>query len=205
MKKLFILIALTVIGLGLQSNANAQTKMEMIKQLIGTYQNSSRQYLQSEIGFAIDPVNEINAYVEFDDRPLIVLFEGLMRAFDNDQVLAVVCHEIGHVYGEVFDEDDWFAGEGEADYFAGKCIAEYLQRFRRMSTYEAQRTAAWIGKKTMSSLYEVRTNQLRAKVQYYEGISSDYPDPDCRALSIAAGAYNQPRPSCWYNPAAIDR
>jgi hypothetical protein len=120
----------------------------------------------------------------------------------DDDVVTVVCHELGHMLGSRSPgvTQAGFALEGESDYFAGKCAVRYYTTVRNMSLARAQQAAYLGAQQSFSSLYQIRIDANKARSHEYPGIAPKYPTPECRVLSVYHGAMGWSRPKCWYNP-----
>lgn len=77
----------------------------------------------------------VNAYTQrLENNWQINMFGGLARypQMTADGYAMVVCHEIGHQIGGLpvktwYGRPSWAAAEGQADYFAAKCLRELLR------------------------------------------------------------------------------
>jgi hypothetical protein len=151
-----------------------------------------------------DLVNMEAGLDERGHRPRIFIYHGLLTRLSIEGIIAATCHELGHFFGEVTRGQAGETGrpvellmsvEGEADYFAGRCLADY---------YGSIPGAVEAGRKLYGSLHiDMKINENLARGRAYEqnhGIDTKYPDPHCRMLSLISGALGESRPACWYNP-----
>jgi hypothetical protein len=84
----------------------------------------------------------VNASAEQDGNEWkVTMYGGLARRPEvtPDAFVLVVCHELGHHFGGYYfyDDGDWAAAEGEADYFATQVCgrAMFQKMFRRNHIY----------------------------------------------------------------------
>lgn len=156
-------------------------------------------------------------------------YSGLFLAATVENLVWVTCHETGHILGEVSlkDTGHYFHGqfssspEGEADYWGGKCVLEYVQEKNLTSESihpacldmpeKDQPACSYAVGMILDGFYNLSSNSLKGKIiqpeaamsQKFEllnGISWSHPDYNCRALSAINGITGKDRPTCWYNP-----
>lgn len=185
--------------------ANA-TETEVVKDIIAIHQQDARRILGREIGLVIRQTNEEpNAHASYqgaNNGPILTYYSSLLQLNEDDDVVAVVCHELGHFLGSrAFGKTQiGNAIESEADYFAGQCGVRYYRTVRGMSLSAAQQEISENARKSFEHLYEMRIDPNKARNQAYTGINQTYSDPSCRVLSVIHGAMGWARPRCWYNP-----
>lgn len=186
---------------------STEEKVKTAKEIIGNYQVRAMSELGQLIELRLNETNDcrfIQAYGGHDKKGFahVTLFPGLVREFSPNAVLFTLCHELGHLFGSVTPVDIGIATpydsrdsiEGEADYFAGSCILDYLKD--ENLAFEAGREAL---QKFMGPATNMDPERARKK-KYRHGVDYDYPNPDCRLLTIQNGVRGEPRPKCWYNP-----
>ncbi len=204
------LSALGCASLGYSAPAHAD-ELELISDVTGMYQTESRRRFGAELEYAIIDSPMLNASAGYrDGAPNMEFFTALLHRLSDDQILAVVCHELGHFFGNRFSFGEDAAVEGEADYFSGSCMTRYLREKRGMTASQAEDAAAHIADLEMSNLYEMH---VTAECAYGHtpppgsawGIQVTYPEPDCRLLSVVHGIRGWARPACWYLPEAPAR
>lgn len=186
---------------------STEEKTRVIKEIISAYQPRAMETLGQMIDLRLNETTDcrfIQAYGGHDKAgfPHVTFFPGLVREFSPNAVIFTLCHELGHLFGAVTPRDIGIATpydsrdsiEGEADYFAGSCILEYLKD--ETLAFEAGREALqkFMGPSTSMDLERAR------KKKYKHGVDYDYPNPDCRLLTILNGIQGIERPTCWYNP-----
>lgn len=199
--RLIIFFALALCGM-----AEARDRLEIASDIIGLYQPMAREVLGSEIYLWIEPSDESpNAYASFNGprgSPRIHILTSTLREFEDDEIAATVCHELGHFFGDrTFGErSEGIALEGEADYFAGSCLMQYLTKTLHLSPGRAVVEAISIAKNEAQAFEHRRIDPDRARWRYVNGINLSYPDPDCRLLTVIHGIRNLKRPVCWFNP-----
>lgn len=185
----------------------ATQKLEIVAEVIGSYQPLALEKLSRLIELRVSETTDcrfIQAYGGHDKAgiPHVTFFPGLIREFSSNAVLFTLCHELGHLFGSVTPKDAGIATpydprdsiEGEADYFAGSCILNYLKD--ETLAFEAGKEAL---QKFMGPSTTMDPERARKK-KYKHGIDFDYPNPDCRLLTILNGIRGEDRPTCWYNP-----
>jgi len=189
--------------------AFAQNEMEVAYDVISMYQPEVRQKYGKEIHLSIDQTDKKpNSFVSENFNSIeIEVRSTSLEAFSDKVVAATICHEVGHVLGVKYKSEEYylsggvgFAVEGEADYFSGKCLMRYLTEKLNLSTYEAQDQALELAKLRFSVYAKGRINYQKAATRSCQGIDMDYPDYDCRVLTVARAIRDEARPSCWYNP-----
>lgn len=133
--------------------------------------------------------------------PSLTITTEALRQMVDDEALATMCHEMGHLFGErFFTTVSGLAVEGEADYFAGKCLMKYLTEVRGMSSRRATAAAEEIAKGEAVAFAQGRLTWERGYLTFYEGINRSYPPDECRLLTVLHGVWGWKRPACWYNP-----
>ena len=134
-----------------------------------------------------------------DGKPEMTFYEGIIKNLSSDSLVLVTCHELGHILGGVSFRslgvlrprimDD--SVEGEADYFAGKCLLLF---------FKDSQDAKNVGQAGYESIYKRKIDWRLAESQVYSGVSTEYPSDSCRVLSMRRGVEGSERPKCWYNP-----
>lgn len=199
--RLFIFFAFALCGI-----AEARDRLEIASDIIGLYQPLAREMFRKEIYLWIEPSNENpNAYASFNGprgSPRIRILTSTLREFEDDEIAATVCHELGHFFGDrTFGEkEEGIALEGEADYFAGSCLMRYLTQTLHLSPGRAVVEAISIAKNEAQAFEYRRLDPNRARSKCADGINRAYPDPDCRLLTVIHGIRKLNRPVCWFNP-----
>ena len=184
-----------------------EEKTSIVKEIVASYQSEALGRLGQMIELRLSDTTDcrfIQAYGGHDKSgiPHVTFFPGLVREFSSDAVLFTLCHELGHLFGSVNPQSMGIATpydprdsiEGEADYFAGSCILNYLKD--ETLAFQAGKEAL---QKFMGPTIKMAPDKARKK-KYKHGIDFDYPNPDCRLLTILNGIKGEERPKCWYNP-----
>ena len=183
------------------------TELEIVENIISMNQEDARRILGREIAYTVFETNQQpNANASYrgpNNGPLLTYYSSLLMDQSDDDVVPVVCHELGHLLGNRASgvTPSGNAIEEEADYFAGKCSVKYYRTYRGMSLRQAQNATAAAAMKAFQELFKTRLNPDRARSeQFPSGINQTYADPDCRILTIINGSMDWKRPTCWYNP-----
>ena len=205
MRNLLSLLTILTFNFTIVPQAKA-TEVETVQDIIAIHQRDARAMLGREIALKFYETNEApNAHASHmgpNNGPLITYYSTLLYLNKDDDVVTVVCHELGHILGSRKPgiTQAGFALEGEADYFAGKCAVRYYTTVRGMSLSNAQQKAFTGAQQSFSSLYKIRIDANEARNQQYVGINPTYSKPPCRVLTVYYGAMGWNRPACWYNP-----
>lgn len=183
-----------------------QKNMDNIEELVAKYDSyvylKRQQSIRLKYHFNSCDTFQLLGGHNNEGKIVLEVYSGALKNFDENSIVTAICHEIGHILGEITLEDAGIHGrvisqnavEGEADYFAGKCTFDFFKDIAKTklairSTYE--------------TLYRKEIDESLALVENYiqgNGIHSSYPSAECRLLSAFLGLENKPRPSCWYNP-----
>jgi hypothetical protein len=205
MRNLTSIFTLLLLSSGFINSAQA-TEVETVQEIIAIHQKDARALLGREVALKFFQTNEApNAHASYmgpNNGPLITYYSTLLYLNQDDDVVTVVCHELGHLIGSRKPgmTPSGNALEGEADYFAGKCAVRYFTTMRGMSLSQAQQAAFNGARSSFSSLYKIRINADQARFQEYPGINQTYASPQCRVLTVYHGAMGWNRPKCWFNP-----
>ena len=185
----------------------ANDRFELVADIVGLYQRDARRILGSEIYLMADGKDDEgpNAYASFNGpmgAPRIRLTKALLREFEDEEVAATVCHELGHFFGDlrIGTRDPGLAIEAEADYFAGGCLMRYLTEGCGISTSRAESIAIDIARNEAQAFERRLLNPDRAVSEQAHGILKGYPNANCRLLTVFHGIRGYRRPTCWYNP-----
>jgi len=134
----------------------------------------------------------------------VYVWNAILTKLDKFEIGFLMCHEMGHVLGKVKIRSGRFKGlglEGEADYFAGQCMLKLYTDLFGLDQGAAHEVAKKASLRALSIGYENKEIvPERALTIKFNGIKQDYPEPDCRGLSVLRGIENKSRPSCWHNP-----
>lgn len=178
----------------------ASNKIEVIRNVIDLYQTQMYTRYGAGIKLNYDRSSDMiqaNAGEDKNGNPIITIHEGLLVHFEVDEIAFVICHEIGHFLGHIYRKDKdpkkfEVTLEGESDYFAGACSAEYFN-----DPYKAIDVSRTAFSKIAKKRIEVGE---RYPQEVFKGIYTDYPSFECRQQSVINGALGHRRPTCWYNP-----
>lgn len=187
----------------------AAERFEAVRLILDRYQPLALERLGTPVELRLSSTTDcrfIQAYGGHDTegRPHVTFFPGLLREFSSNAVLFTLCHELGHLFGQVTPQEAGVVTkydmrdslEGEADYFAGSCVLGALRD--ESLALEASREAL---QKFMGPTVDIDpARAMKKKYRKGKGIDPEYPNPDCRLLTIENGIRDLPRPACWYNP-----
>ncbi len=210
-------IIATTLVIGISGSANAgvssETPVQMVlRQLVDYHITEGRLRYGHKIDLEFVEEDMVNAFAYYDgEKAGLGVDMMLLKIMTPDEALIVLCHELGHALGDMAHskfpndpkhrEDNPLSLEGEADYFAGKCAVDYYVNFEGLDYSAAQEKAFFSAHSMFGTLYETDgINAEKAKSARFNGVNYEYPDPNCRTLSVWAGAEGLPRPKCWYNP-----
>lgn len=198
---------LAIFSLGLASflvsfAASAATKRELVRDIIEPYEIAIQERYGAQLTLHYDSRPVINAGAAagggVDGGPQMIVFDGLLEIMENEEIVFVICHELGHLLGRVplirDGENLGINVEGEADYFGGKCAYEFFGQDEQRAVESARYSLAKLNRE--------RTIAEAALCRNFDGVSMNYPEHDCRVLTAMHGARGLQRPSCWYNPKA---
>jgi hypothetical protein len=184
----------------------SQENVKAVKNLIELYQDEA----QTKTGHLLNVVFEEEERFQADAKiyengAVIRIFAGMVKEFSPLELVTITCHEIGHILGEIREANNLIGGEvrtfreaveGEADYFAGGCLSNYLEKNGIDSSATEIATSAY--EKLLQQ--KVPLEPEHAKDIEVTGVLPSYPQPDCRLLSVLNGIERKDRPKCWYNP-----
>jgi hypothetical protein len=209
MKQLLVIFAAVSMGL-FSTPAHARTDKELVRDIIESQGELIYDRYHRGIDLRFDPKpGEINAYATFNEddleQPQITIYDELLRVMDQDEIVIVVCHEIGHHLGHMKFKElgqrmapwDEMSVEGEADYFAGQCAKRFFQGEGEADPTDRIIAAA---RNAFTTLAEERLPPAVETGPGFPGVNDTYPDMVCRMISVEHGARGYRRPECWYNP-----
>lgn len=180
-----------------------ESKKRFVHNFVERYQSAIEKRMGHRLWVNLIESDRFHASVETDamDSFYMEIHTRVLERMTERQLNFVLCHEIGHVLGEVTFADippeknryklDGRAGvEGESDYFAGRCLRETVE-------FEAAVEAA---RDVFIMLKGGPIDPEKAVEQKADGIDPEWPSSECRLLSVIRGYRGEPRPACWYNP-----
>lgn len=187
--------------------------LELIEQYRPGIEQRHQSKLVTSLGFDYSPdwcTVQAEATIRDDGIVGILTFPGLLT-LPIEAVVFVICHEIGHLMGDVpFSttaqtnqiHHPKLAVEGEADYFGGACARKAMcpesKEFCEKAVDGARLNfEEMFGKGKFDAEIAEYTEYKKGN-----GINHTYPDPNCRMLSALNGVLGLERPKCWYNPTA---
>jgi hypothetical protein len=124
----------------------------------------------------------------------IHIYGGLLQHPDltDDEVLLVLCHELGHHLGGTpkASRNGWSSCEGQADYWSAKNCGHLLH-----SPYQtALRLTQMYAQNLMQPSPDLETPDSTKVERTFFG----YPSPQCRLDTLVAGFKGLDRPECWF-------
>ena len=202
---------------------DSQEKKRIITQIYDKYRDQiiSRYGKDVELIFHPADVLQMTGGHNRDGELEITVYAGVLKKLDELAIVQAMCHEVGHILGEVTMRDAGSAGpynpldsvEGEADYFSGSCSRQYfdnnpisnniLQSSYCSINHNACNEAVMAARSVLLALYGKEVDEELAYDSVYSenlGINPSYPNASCRLLSVIAGIQETARPKCWYNP-----
>ena len=203
-------IVLWILLLALPKAFAEEGQKDFIESLVEGHQDEVRSRFDQSITLTFFDADILQALGGRRKGKLVIdVFKGIWNLPDEVVVSVFICHELGHILGNVsigealegtggsthFDPLDNV--EGEADYFSGKCIRNTWDALGPIDLLAVARNA-------LELIYKEEIDEGRAHQREFKGINPGYPDKDCRLLSVKAGLMGWPRPKCWYNPADLD-
>lgn len=176
----------------------------------------AREYPQKAI--KIEYANYDMSHMSTSAADKIFVNEAILDSYPLMELVFFACHELGHHFGDkkvvVFGS---LAVEAEADYFAGPCLSNFSMKWgAKLSPYINLYRANSYGscgrdihclkmvdiiRESFHSLFNFAVFPDKAiHDKFPNGINTNYPDPNCRALSAVSGLIGATRPACWFNP-----
>lgn len=210
MKSLFFALSFIFAGAGqaqISGGSDPASREKFIQALIAPYQAEAVRRLGQPIALKMHWDSNIQQALGGHDSSghlVIEVYAGIAQ-LPLPMMSYVLCHELGHILGEVpmaaippnqrLHVDLRDSVEGEADYFSGRCLRQLAPPNQAPELTVLQ--TAKVGLETIN--HESLPWPLPS-LPPYPGINPSYPKPECRLLSVLAGAKGNPRPLCWYNP-----
>lgn len=204
MKALFFLI------LFLPAISHSQdTGEEAVIDMIALHQDEVRMKTGHEVEVIFDPAQRFRATAKiYPTGPVIKFYASMVEQLTPLELVTIACHELGHILGEIRHANIIGGGirtfreavEGEADYYAGKCLRNYLEvtGVRKNSVKVAGEIASRTYQKLLQQNAPIQAH-LAERTRII-GILPAYPNPECRLLTVLRGIEGSSRPECWYNP-----
>jgi hypothetical protein len=130
----------------------------------------------------------------------VLIYGGMakIRGMNEDSLILLICHELGHLYGgfPFKDEYNHLSAEGQADYWATKeCFPKVITESNvERGLSAALILTAFFAEKRHLPLPTEETPDLSVVTE----TMLEHPSPQCRLDTFIAGALNHPRPACWY-------
>lgn len=151
------------------------------------------------------------------DTDQIHVYGGIsgMKGSSEDSMALVLCHELGHLYGErpYSDEHNQLSVEGQADYWSTLiCFKQIVGKLseknpsasalKYCSDEKACARAVDAGL-VVTAFYADNRSISHPKIETpdllrVETTLKTHPAPQCRLDTILAGLMNDSRPQCWF-------
>lgn len=200
---------------GVKGNLDQAEFEQAIKKVVDIYQpifKANKLVLKSFANWRSD---QVNARADRRGRTRrIILYGGLGRhpMMNEDSLMLVTCHEIGHHLGGAPKASSWASGEGQADYFTSlKCLrrifAAYPKDFDTASVPEIMVKEC---RKTFADEFEAK-NCMRTKkaslniMTLFSTINANdsAPAADQRDLNVVRRTFHRhPKVQCRYDTLA---
>lgn len=236
----FLLLSLFILA----STANADvvvnkwgtTKLDenavhlMTQRLTEVYGNQIQEKFKQDVSFKFTFGKYLDAGVNPYRKNGILIKMAIPNQFTEPQVLAVLCHEIGHLVSKG-KKLNWLsltktvATEGQSDYFAAHCMRDYMVKFSEIENYLEQLekidqdvlTVCQNNKlkkfkadqcKVILQGFKLTFQDLDPKTTGYDtemdkkALATDrmHPETQCRLDTIKNAVLGKGRDRCWYNP-----
>lgn len=199
-------------------------KREVVEEIVNNHRAAmvEKWKKETEIEFWFVDARQAGASLA-NYNPKLTFYSRLMEELSAEDIALVTCHELGHLLGEIsYRQSGHFfyshfdtMTEGEADYWGGKCILNFV-RNRDLREKEVNSFCAHLAnedeKEYCSKAISIANNGFKfilkvekvepelALSEVYKGIDYLHPNANCRALSAINGIIGSARPKCWYNP-----
>ena len=175
-------------------------------------------------------INWFSAHANFEKKSSsLVLWGGFLRAPGMNEVIiaTTLCHELGHLIAgpplQTISAEDNVATEGQSDFFAGACLAEFAQKhpeYFKVLSPEVRayclndfncsvalegglQTVRFMQKWGFEPYEPVRLQKSAPPVKTF--VANIYPENQCRldsfktrALCLKNSTQNCQPPSCWW-------
>lgn len=134
----------------------------------------------------------------------VLIFRGMAhrREINQDALILIICHELGHLYGgdPLKNARDQISAEGQADYFASnKCLRRALRIFNDKDIEKRSLFAIRnVGKFLANNWGHPIPHQSTPDTSVTDETLLEHPTPQCRFDTLLAGLNHTPRPKCWY-------
>jgi hypothetical protein len=167
------------------------------------YLGSNRNEELVVMGGWIDP-NADMAFARRWDTAQVLIYRGMAhrRELDEDSLMLIICHELGHLYGgpPFSNESNEISLEGQSDYFATKsCLTKALKTYKDKNVEVRTKLAMQNVAKFLANNWSVPYPRFDTPDQtIVDEMIKTHPNPQCRLDTFVAGLELLERPYCWY-------
>lgn len=178
------------------------SKMRAAEEAVEVFQDTIKSDVPppSELAVNLEPMNpRVNAEITKTDRLVAISIWGGMLShqhMNNDTLLLLLCHELGHFLGgaPLKSRNSWSSTEGQADYFSGRNCAHKLGMDENTFLNAAV---------SLTKIYAEVTREPAPSLDACDSstvtrINYGYPKVQCRLDTLIAGWRGEKRPPCWF-------
>lgn len=203
----------------------SQASMEkMLENLDKIYGANIELKFHKNIRYTISSTAGGQAYVDPYSEKEIRLVMQVPYDADEPEVLATLCHELGHLVskgrrGNWIRLKNTIAAEGQADYFVPSCMKLYMDTFNYIPKVEIDED---VFHACLNNFHQDFTNsECTVILQSFKNIFTEYnddisydktygkkaliterehPDDQCRLDTVKDSVLGKGRNRCWFNP-----
>ncbi|OIQ20455.1 MAG: hypothetical protein BM556_00505 [Bacteriovorax sp. MedPE-SWde] len=215
MKILLILLFVIQAQASFEKSRNLTTKHPVISKIkfkrIIKYMQAEFQFLAEAneeslviYGDWIDSTADMALARRWDKSAQVLIYRGMAhrREIDEDALILIICHELGHLYGDrpFKRENDRVSVEGQADYFATRsCLRRALSQRSEINLEERIEKSIHNVARFLANNWRVKIPQRSTPdLTVVDETNLEHPHPQCRLDTYIAGLEDGLRPVCWY-------
>lgn len=154
----------------------------------------------------IDSTADMALARRWDDSAQVLVYRGMAhrREIDEDALMLIICHEIGHLYGGTPYKHEYskISVEGQADYFSTKfCLPQALKSWADEDVEERVLKAILNVGNFLANNWQVPLPRFDTPdSRVVDETNLKHPHPQCRLDTYVAGLESLQRPRCWFCP-----